>query len=67
MKTLKATIVALLGSKKAVMAIFGAVAAGLMRLGLDVDAETVALVLSPVLTAILGQGIADVSKHKPLP
>lgn len=64
MKTLKQTLIAILSSKKAVMALFGATAAGLMKLGFNVDSETVGLVLTPILTAILGQGIADVANGK---
>lgn len=54
----------LAGSRKAMLAITGAIAAGAMRLGFDVDADTVLLILSPILTAIVGQAIED-AKKKP--
>lgn len=59
---IKQALVGLLGSKKAWLAVTGAITAGLMRLGFDVDANTVGLVLSPLLTAIIGQGVADHGK-----
>lgn len=64
---LKQTLIALLSSKKAVTAIISAVAAGLMRLGFAVDANTVGLVLTPLVGLIVSQGVADHGKTKPLP
>ena len=64
LKALKSAVIGLFSSKKFVAGLFSAVAAGCMRLGWDVEAETVALVLSPSISAIIGQGIADVSKGK---
>lgn len=61
-KALMQSLTGILGSKKAMMAIFGAIAAGLMKLGLHVDTETVGVVLTPLLTAIVSQGIADHGK-----
>ncbi len=61
-KAMVQALTGLLGSKKAWMAVTGAIAAGAMRLGFDVDANTVGLILSPILTAIIGQGVADHGK-----
>lgn len=61
---IKIALTGLLGSKKALLAIFGAVAAGLMKLGWNVDSDTVGLILAPLISAIIGQGIADVGKEQ---
>ena len=61
---IKQALTGLLGSKKAWMAFCSAVAAGVMKLGYDIDTETVGVILSPILTAIIGQGIADGGKGK---
>lgn len=54
----------LAGSRKAMLAITGAIAAGAMRLGFDVDKETVLIVLTPILMAIGSQAVED-AKKKP--
>lgn len=59
---LKATIIALLSSKKAVTAIIGMICTIAMKLGFSVDNETVALVLTPLIALIIGQGVADHGK-----
>lgn len=55
----------LLHSKKFQTAIVTAVTAGVTRLGFDIDANTVTLIISPLLAAILGQGVADLKKPCP--
>ena len=68
---LKQSLIGLLSSKKAMMAIISAVVAGLMKLGFHVDSEVVWAVITPLSAAILGQGIADTTKKEekelPLP
>ena len=56
------TMRAMVGSKKWQAAMIGVIVAGLSKLGLAVDTETVALILSPLLAYIVGQGIADHGK-----
>lgn len=53
---------ALLASKKFVMAILGMVAMAAAKLGFELDTEAAFVIVSPLLTAILGQGIADQGK-----
>ncbi len=54
----------ILGSKKFVAAIAAAISAGAVRVGLPaISTESIALVLSPILAAILGQGVADAGKY----
>lgn len=55
-------LVGLAGSKKAWTAVTSAVAAGLMRLGFDIDANTVGLVLTPLVGLIIGQAVQDRGK-----
>lgn len=62
-KTVKQITVSLLSSKKAVMGITAAVTAGIMKLGFNVDSETVGLVVGPLVAAIIGQGVADHGKE----
>lgn len=57
-------LIGLAGSKKAWTALLGAVSAGLMRLGFDVDANTVGLVLTPIVGLIVGQAVQDRGKAK---
>ena len=53
---------ALLSSKKFLMAVLGVIAMAVGKLGFELDAEAAFLVVSPLLAAILGQGIADQGK-----
>jgi uncharacterized membrane protein YeaQ/YmgE (transglycosylase-associated protein family) len=46
-----------------VMGIVGALTAGAMKLGWNIDSETVMLVVSPIVAAIIGQGAADWGKE----
>lgn len=50
-------------SKKFIMAIAGAIAAASMKIGLELPPETVALILSPIITYLLAQGWADRGKE----
>jgi hypothetical protein len=59
----KTAAIGILSSKKAVMGIAGALAAGAMKLGWNVDSETVLLVVGPIVAAIVGQGVADLGKE----
>lgn len=60
---IKQVIIGLLSSKKAVMGISAAIAAGTMKLGFNVSSETVGLIVSPIVAAIIGQGVADHGKE----
>jgi len=61
---MKKALVEILSSKKALSALFAAIAAGAMKLGWKVDSETVGIILSPIIAYILGQGIADHGKEQ---
>jgi len=52
----------ILASKKFTAAIATMIVSAAARYGLDVDAETVIVWISPIIAAILGQGIADFGK-----
>lgn len=54
---------AMIGSKKAIAAVAGVITAAALKIGLDLDTEAVAAVLSPILAYILGQGVSDLGKH----
>ena len=54
----------LLKSKKFQVAVAGVIVAALGKLGLDMDEETILLVLSPIIAYILGQGVADIGKEQ---
>lgn len=64
MSTLRATIEAILGSKKAVMALLGALVGAAARIGWDVTPEELMAMLSPILAYVGFQGIADIGKGK---
>ena len=53
------TLKKMLSSKKALATFAGTVSAFLMRFGLDVDPADIMATLSPVISYIVGQGIAD--------
>ncbi len=52
----------MLSQKKFQAALFTAIAAGLARLGWNVDLETIAVIMSPIVAYIVSQGIADHGK-----
>lgn len=58
------TLKALMGSKKFVAGIAGMIAAAIARVGYDLPAEDVALILSTLVAAIVSQGVADLGKEK---
>lgn len=62
MTALKETIQAILGSKKAVMALLGALAGLVARIGWQVSPEDLLTMLSPILAYVGFQGIADIGK-----
>ena len=49
----------ILASKKALAAIAGVIVALAARVGLDLPADEVALVLAPIIAFVVGQSIAD--------
>ena len=59
---MKSLIRGLLTSKKFIAAISSMIAAALMKIGWDVDTETVLTVISPIIAYILGQGLSDLGK-----
>lgn len=63
-KAAREALIGLAGSKKAWTGLMTAIAAGLMRLGFDIDANTVGLVVTPLVGIIIGQGVADRGKSK---
>ena len=56
------TLYEMLVSKKFIVAIAGVIVAAAAKIGLDLDTESVALILSPIIAFILGQGVADSGK-----
>lgn len=65
-KTLLETLRALAGSKKFVTAIIAGLVWAGGKIGLDLSSEVVGGIVTPLLVAILGQGVADVGKSKAL-
>jgi uncharacterized protein YqgC (DUF456 family) len=61
-KAVKSVLAQIFSSKKAVMGLVGALTAGILKLGIHVDSETVGLIVSPIIAAIIGQGVADHGK-----
>ena len=61
---MKTALADLLGSKKFLTAIAGAISAGLLRLGFEVPTEDVMAIVLPLVAVILGQGIADHGKER---
>lgn len=57
-------IKALLASKKFLMAIISMVAWAAGRFGFQLDVDEITILISPLVAAIVGQGIADAGKHK---
>jgi len=56
-------ILDMVGSKKAIAAVAGLIVSFALKYGLELDTESVAAVISPILAYILGQGFADQGKH----
>ena len=54
----------MLKSKKFIAAIVGVIIALVSKLGIELDTEAVALVVSPILAYIVGQGVADHGKER---
>ena len=52
----------MVASKKAISAIAGVIVAFALKYGLELDTESVAAVISPIIAYILGQGVADFGK-----
>jgi len=57
------TIKQILASKKAVMALVAGIVWGVAKLGFQVDTETVAGIVSPLVAYILGQSYVDHAKE----
>lgn len=57
-------IVEMLGSKKFVAGIVGVLVAGAARIGWHLDVDAIMAILSPLIAAILGQGVADLGKER---
>ena len=56
-------VLEMVGSKKAIAAVAGLIVSFALKYGLELDTESVAAVISPILAYILGQGFADQGKH----
>ena len=54
----------LLTSKKFVAAIVGVIVGLVAKLGVELDTDATALVISPILAYIVGQGVADHGKSR---
>ena len=52
----------LLSSKKFVAAIAATIAAGMMKIGWEIETASILSVISPIIAYILGQGLADLGK-----
>lgn len=59
---MKGALVALLRSRKFLVALFTAIAAAAGKIGLDLDSETVGIILSPFIILIVGQAVEDVGR-----
>lgn len=57
-------MMALLTSKKFQAALVGLIVAIVAKVGLDLDEQALLTVLSPILTYIAGQAVADIGKEK---
>ena len=57
------TLTDLLTSKKFIASLAGTIVAFAGKYGIELDNESVALILSPLVAYILGQGIADTGKE----
>lgn len=55
---------ALFSSKKFVAALVGVAVALLAKIGIELDTQDVAAVVSPIIAYIIGQGITDVGKSR---
>ena len=53
----------LISSKKALMAIASAIVAGVAKLGLELDTEAVLTIITPLVSFVIGQGVADLGKE----
>lgn len=53
-------------SKKFRTALLGVIVGLAGKLGLQIDVESLAVIISPFVACILGQGIADVGKERAL-
>lgn len=56
----------MLSSKKAIAAIAGLIVAGAGRIGLGLPPDAVAEITAVIVAYIVGQGIADAGKHRPV-
>ncbi len=54
----------LLTSKKFIAAIVGVAVGLIAKLGIELDTDAVAIVISPILAYIVGQGVADHGKSR---
>jgi len=57
------TIKDMILSKKVIAMLSGVIVATLAKVGLDLDVESVAVIISPIIAYIIGQGWADTGKE----
>lgn len=65
LNALKALVIQFDGLKKLSAMLAGVIVAFALRYGINLDAGSVAAVVSPILAYLIGQGIADANKPKP--
>lgn len=50
-------------SKKFLSMVSGVIVAGAAKIGLEMSTDTVALLIAPIISYVLGQGVADIGKN----
>lgn len=64
---MKALLKELLGSKKFWMTVTTVIVYVVGKFGLDVAFDDLWPIMAALMTFVLGQGVADINKHAPLP
>lgn len=62
-RTLWTVIRDMLMSKKFLSMVSGVIVAGAAKIGLEMSTDTVALLIAPIISYVLGQGVADIGKN----
>lgn len=62
-KTIMSVIRDMLLSKKFLSTIAGVIVAGAAKIGLEMETDAVALLIAPIISYVLGQGVADAGKY----
>ena len=64
---MKALLIEIFTSKKALAAIAGVIIVVLNRMSIHLDNETMNQILALIASYIVGQGVADIGKYSPAP